>query len=92
MRSGNDLLLKAVEGDSVRIQSYFYNKNHQVKRFEFDDLSISNPDIAAYAGQANQLIQSMSLFGAADTGSSSSDLGNAAQPNTLTPLLGAAAI
>ena len=92
MRSGNDLLLKAVEGDSVRIQSYFSNKNHQVQHFEFDDLRISNPDIAAYAGQANQLIQTMSLFGAADTGSSSSDLGNAAQPNTLTPLLGAAAI
>ena len=63
-RIGNDLELFGYNGsDSVRIDNYFWSDAYRNIEFQFADKTIDKPDIAHYANAANNLIQTMAIFG-----------------------------
>ena len=65
-RIGDDLELFGYNGsDSVRIDNYFcsWSDAYRNIEFQFADKTIDKPDIAHYANAANNLIQTMAVFG-----------------------------
>ena len=62
--NGYDLELFGYNGsDSVKIGDYFWNDAYRNIEFQFADKIIDKPDIAHYANAANNLVQSMAVFG-----------------------------
>ena len=89
-RSGSDLLLKERNGNnSVRVMSYFSNRNYEIDRFEFADRTISTPNFTAQLTAANNMIQAMSVFG---SGSASALSGVGTETTDNRPLLAASTI
>ena len=89
-RSGSDLLLKERNGNnSVRVMSYFSNRNYEIDRFEFADRTISTPNFTAQLTAANNMIQAMSVFG---SGSASALSGVGTETSDNRPLLAASTI
>ena len=89
-RSGSDLLLKERNGNSsVRVMSYFSNRNYEIDRFEFADRTISTPNFTAQLTAANNMIQAMSVFG---SGSASALSGVGTEITDNRPLLAASTI
>ena len=63
-RTNNDLVLFGYNGsDSVQITNYFASAEYRNFAFQFADKTINKPDIAHYANAANNLIQTMAVFG-----------------------------
>ena len=89
-RSGSDLLLKERNGNnSVRVMSYFSNRDYEIDRFEFADRTISTPNFTAQLTAANNMIQAMSVFG---SGSASALSGVGTETTDNRPLLAASTI
>ena len=89
-RSGSDLLLKERNGNnSVRVMSYFSNRDYEIDRFEFADRTISTPNFTAQLTAANNMIQAMSVFG---SGSASDLSGVGTETTNNRPLLAASTI
>ena len=66
--NGYDLELFGYNGsDSVRVGNYFGNDAYRNIEFQFADQTIDKPDIAHYANAANNLIQTMAVFGKGDS-------------------------
>ena len=81
-RSGGDLVLRTLDqADSVSISGFF--DGHGIERFEFADQALSSADFARYAQMANNLVQSMAIFGMQEGAAASA--GSAVQPQQ--PLL-----
>ena len=81
-RSGGDLVLRTLDqADSVNISGFF--DGHGIERFEFADQALSSADFARYAQMANNLVQSMAIFGMQEGAAASA--GSAVQPQQ--PLL-----
>ena len=77
-RSGGDLVLRTLDqADSVNISSFF--DGHGIERFEFADQALSSADFARYAQMANNLVQSMAVFGVQE-GAAAASAGSAVQP------------
>ena len=51
------------DSDAVQITNYFLSKEYRNFTFQFADKTIDKPDIAHYANAANNLIQTMAVFG-----------------------------
>ena len=51
------------DSDAVQITNYFVSKEYRNFTFQFADKTIDKPDIAHYANAANNLIQTMAVFG-----------------------------
>ena len=84
-KSGGDLVLRTLDqADSVNISGFF--DGHGVERFEFADQALSSADFARYAQMANNLVQSMAVFGVQE-GAAAASAGSAVQPQQ--PLLAA---
>ena len=84
-RSGGDLVLRTLDqADSVSISGFF--DGHGIERFEFADQALSSADFARYAQMANNLVQSMAVFGV-QQGAAAASAGSAVQPQQ--PLLAA---
>ena len=63
-RTYNDLVLFGYNGsDAVQITNYFASAEYRDFAFQFADKTINKPDIAHYANAANNLIQTMAVFG-----------------------------
>ena len=63
-RTNNDLVLFGYNGsDAVQITNYFASAEYRNSTFQFADKTINKPDIAHYANAANNLIQTMAVFG-----------------------------
>ena len=84
-KSGGDLVLRTLDqADSVNISGFF--NGHGIERFEFADQALSSADFARYAQMANNLVQSMAVFGVQE-GAASAAVDSSAQPQQ--PLLAA---
>ena len=55
------------DSDSVQITNYFVSQEYRNFTFQFADKTIDKPDIAHYANAANNLIQTMAVFGNGDS-------------------------
>ena len=87
-RSGGDLVLRTLDqADSVNISGFF--NGHGIERFEFADQALSSADFARYAQMANNLVQSMAVFGGQE-GAAAASAGSAVQPQQ--PLLAASSL
>ena len=90
-QEGYNLVLFGYNGsDAVQITNYFLGKEYRNFTFQFADKTIDKPDIAHYANAANNLIQTMAVFG---NGSSSAGAGltdTAVQP--VQPLLATSSV
>ncbi|ASP16521.1 iron-regulated protein frpA [Neisseria sp. KEM232] len=70
-KTGSDLILRTNNRqDSVRVQNFFNNSSYIVERFEFTDKVVQASDFAKYAQMADNLVQSMSVFGSQAGGTS----------------------
>ena len=84
-RSGGDLVLRTLDqADSVNISGFF--NGHGIERFEFADQTVQSSDFARYAQMANNLVQSMAVFGVQE-GAAAASADSSAQPQP--PLLAA---
>ena len=84
-RSGGDLVLRTLDqADSVNIGGFF--NGHGIERFEFADQTVQSSDFARYAQMANNLVQSMAVFGVQE-GAAAASADSSAQPQQ--PLLAA---
>ena len=84
-KSGSDLVLRTLDqADSVNIGGFF--NGHGIERFEFADQTLSSADFARYAQMANNLVQSMAVFGVQE-GAAAASADSSAQPQQ--PLLAA---
>ena len=84
-KSDSDLVLRTLDqADSVNISGFF--NGHGIERFEFADQALSSADFARYAQMANNLVQSMAVFGV-QQGAAAASAGSAVQPQQ--PLLAA---
>ena len=87
-KSGGDLVLRTLDqADSVNISGFF--NGHGIERFEFADQALSSADFARYAQMANNLVQSMAVFGV-QQGAAAASAGSAVQPQQ--PLLAASSL
>ncbi len=89
-QEGYNLVLFGYNGsDSVQITNYFVSQEYRNFTFQFADKTIDKPDIAHYANAANNLIQTMAVFG--NGGSAGAGLTDAAvQP--VQPLLATSSV
>ena len=63
-QEGYNLVLFGYNGsDSVQVNNYFAGTEYRNITFQFADKTIDKPDIAHYANAANNLIQTMVVFG-----------------------------
>ena len=63
-QEGYNLVLFGYNGsDSVQVNNYFAGTEYRNITFQFADKTIDKPDIAHYANAANNLIQTMAVFG-----------------------------
>ena len=84
-KSGSDLVLRTLDqADSVNISGFF--NGHGIERFEFADQTVQSSDFARYAQMANNLVQSMAVFGVQE-GAAAASADSSAQPQP--PLLAA---
>ena len=72
-KSGSDLLLTTADGNSVKVQNYFYGTSYGAESFVFNDGTVNRADIDAYFAKANNnLVQSMASFGVQNEATSAS--------------------